>query len=126
MPKKNTEKKKAASKASTKKKGAKKSDSKKPEIKEEAPKKILVCTGCEYTSGDSAVQIVLKEKVNQPDEIVSVIEKEANTLPLIDVPCPKCSHNKAFFWTLQTRAADEPETKFMRCEKCNHTWRDYD
>ncbi|MBI1969528.1 transcription factor S, partial [Candidatus Woesearchaeota archaeon] len=20
---------------------------------------------------------------------------------------------------------DEPETKFLRCQKCRHTWRDY-
>ncbi|MBI2108536.1 transcription factor S, partial [Candidatus Woesearchaeota archaeon] len=32
----------------------------------------------------------------------------------------------AYFWLVQTRAGDEPETKFLRCEKCSHTWRDYD
>ncbi|PJB94591.1 transcription factor S, partial [Candidatus Pacearchaeota archaeon CG_4_9_14_0_8_um_filter_35_24] len=24
-----------------------------------------------------------------------------------------------------TRAADESETKFYRCTKCDHTWREY-
>ena len=69
--------------------------------------------------------MVLKEKTKQK-EIVAVVDKEVNTMPLIDAECSKCGHSKAFFWTLQTRAADEPETKFMRCEKCKHTWRDYD
>ncbi|PIO07920.1 transcription factor S, partial [Candidatus Pacearchaeota archaeon CG10_big_fil_rev_8_21_14_0_10_35_219] len=31
----------------------------------------------------------------------------------------------AYFWTMQTRAADESETKFYRCTKCDHTWREY-
>ena len=39
--------------------------------------------------------------------------------------CPKCGHRTAYFWLVQTRAGDEPETKFLRCEKCGHTWRDY-
>ena len=47
-------------------------------------------------------------------------------LPLVDAACPKCKHLKAYFWSLQTRAADEAETKFFRCEKCKYTWRDYD
>ncbi|MBI2112883.1 transcription factor S, partial [Candidatus Woesearchaeota archaeon] len=25
----------------------------------------------------------------------------------------------------QTRGADEPETRFFRCTKCNYTWREY-
>ncbi|MEK6946569.1 MAG: transcription factor S, partial [Nanoarchaeota archaeon] len=36
------------------------------------------------------------------------------------------SHKTAYFWLVQTRAGDEPETKFLKCEKCGHTWRDYD
>ena len=40
--------------------------------------------------------------------------------------CPKCRHKKAYYWTVQTRAGDEAETKFLKCEKCSHTWRDYD
>jgi DNA-directed RNA polymerase subunit M len=37
--------------------------------------------------------------------------------------CPKCSHTEAFYDIRQTRAADEPETQFYRCCKCNHQWR---
>jgi DNA-directed RNA polymerase subunit M len=31
----------------------------------------------------------------------------------------------AYFWTQQTRGADEPETRFFKCTKCSHTWREY-
>ena len=37
----------------------------------------------------------------------------------------ECGLGKARFWLVQTRASDEPETKFFKCEKCKHTWRDY-
>ena len=57
---------------------------------------------------------------------IETVEEEVEIHPLIhDVECPKCGHTSAYFWEVQTRASDEPETKFLRCEKCRHTWRDY-
>ncbi|MDP6459515.1 MAG: transcription factor S, partial [Candidatus Hydrothermarchaeota archaeon] len=29
------------------------------------------------------------------------------------------------WWLLQTRKADESETRFYRCTKCKFTWREY-
>ena len=43
----------------------------------------------------------------------------------IKIDCEKCHNQEGGWWTFQTRSADEPETKFYRCTKCNHTWRDY-
>ena len=43
----------------------------------------------------------------------------------IKIDCEKCHNQEGVWWTFQTRSADEPETKFYRCIKCNHTWRDY-
>ena len=43
----------------------------------------------------------------------------------IKIDCEKCHNQEGVWWTFQTRSADEPETKFYRCTKCNHTWRDY-
>ena len=111
IPKKNPDRKKA--------KKAKKGE------EEESPKKILACSSCGYSDADSSA-LVIKEKSSNPQEMVSIIEEDVTAMPLIDAECEKCGHSKAYFWTLQTRAADEPETKFMRCEKCKHTWRDYD
>ena len=55
-----------------------------------------------------------------------MVEEDAHgTMPLTDEECPKCKHGKAYYWLVQTRAGDEPETRFFRCEKCKHTWRDY-
>ena len=64
--------------------------------------------------------------MTQKEKPVEVIDKsEIETLPKTPTQCPKCDHNTAYYWTVQTRAADEAETKFMKCEKCGHTWRDY-
>ena len=92
--------------------------------KKEGNKKVVVCS-CGYKS-DNVEQTKITETVTKKVKEVEVIEKEIEILPKIDAECEKCGHKKAFFWTVQTRAGDEPETKFMRCEKCRYTWRDYD
>ncbi|MCD6114052.1 MAG: transcription factor S, partial [Thermoprotei archaeon] len=40
--------------------------------------------------------------------------------------CPKCGNREAYVWMMQTRAADEPPTRFYRCTKCGYTWREYE
>ena len=92
--------------------------------KRDGTKKMLVCS-CGYRTGD-VEQAKIKETVPKPEKEVEVVDaNDMHTLPLTDVECEKCGHKKAYFWTMQTRAGDEPETKFLRCEKCSHTWRDY-
>ena len=91
--------------------------------KKEKTKTIMICS-CGYT--DKKIQkLELKEEVKQEREIEAV-EEQIEIYPLVDdIECPKCSHTKAYFWEIQTRASDEPATKFLRCEKCRHIWRDY-
>ncbi|CAO1631799.1 unnamed protein product [Parajaminaea phylloscopi] len=40
--------------------------------------------------------------------------------------CPKCDHDRAYYFQLQVRSADEPMTTFYRCTKpsCTHQWRE--
>ncbi len=70
--------------------------------------------------------IVLKEKVkiDKKDEI-EVVDKKLETLPKTEEECPKCGNKTAFYWTVQTRAGDESETRFLECTKCKHRWRSY-
>jgi len=68
--------------------------------------------------------IIIKEKV-APAKKIEVIDKTIETLPKTDIKCPKCGHDKAYYWLVQTRASDEGDTQFFRCVKCNHYWRSY-
>lgn len=42
------------------------------------------------------------------------------------VQCPKdeCGGDKAYFYQLQIRSADEPMTTFYKCTKCGNKWRE--
>lgn len=40
-----------------------------------------------------------------------------------DVQCFKCKKNEVFMIPIQTRSADEPETLFYQCMRCDNKWR---
>ena len=91
--------------------------------KKENNRVVLSCS-CGYSeTSDSHIKV--KEVVKDRKEIEAV-EEEHEVHPLTyDAECPKCGHKAAYFWEVQTRASDEPATKFLKCEKCKHIWRDY-
>lgn len=91
--------------------------------KERAGKRILFCS-CGFTKvpGDD-VSAEIKETLEVGKKI-EVIEK-LETNPKVKITCEKCGNKAAYYWTQQTRSADEPETRFFKCTKCNHTWREY-
>ncbi len=82
------------------------------------------CPRCNY-SAKGKVKLKTSEKIEEKKKIVVVSEKESEVHPVVEEECKECGNKKAYFWTLQTRAADETETKFFRCTKCSLTWRDY-
>ena len=92
--------------------------------KEKSGKKILFCN-CGYNKKlegeDSSPEI--KETVETAKKI-EVIEK-IETHPKIKIKCEKCDNDVAYYWTQQTRGADEPETRFFKCTECSHAWREY-
>ena len=88
--------------------------------KKEGKNTIMKCS-CGYSSKD---KIKLTEVMKDKKEI-EAIEEEIEIHPLTEEECPKCNHRKAYYWEIQTRASDEPATKFLKCEKCKHIWRDY-
>ena len=86
--------------------------------------KVSMSCKCGFKTSDTQ-GTKLTETTHKKRTDIEVVDTDFETLPLTDAMCPKCKHPKAFTWGVQTRSADESETKFFRCEKCKHTWRDY-
>ena len=84
------------------------------------PKDGKMKCSCGYSSNDD--KLVDKKKENKK---IEVRKDEDDSLPIIKADCKYCGNEKAYFWTMQTRSADEPETRFFRCVKCKKTWREY-
>jgi len=92
--------------------------------KKEDNKRVLACS-CGYKT-DKTSGATIKEITGKKSRRVEVVEHgELDTLPKTEAECPKCGNKEAHYWLVQTRAGDEPETKFLKCTKCEHTWRDY-
>ena len=87
-------------------------------------KKKFVCGSCGKSSKIKG-SVVVKEAILDEDERLEVVDKDIDINPEVEEECPKCKHKKARFWTLQTRASDEAETRFYECIKCKHRWREY-
>lgn len=98
-----------------------------------APKKtgkrvIIVCRKCgkRKTSRIKNFKISIST-TNTPGKIIVVDKKSKfDVLPKTTAQCPKCEHNEAYWWMQQTRAGDEPPTRFFKCVKCGHVWREYE
>lgn len=87
-----------------------------------------LCDNCGYANkaGRTVTQPTAEElAMAAPIKVVGDKENKLNTLPTTKIECPKCGHDEASWWFLQTRSGDEPPTQFYRCVKCNHTWRSY-
>ncbi|MFP4045731.1 MAG: transcription factor S [Candidatus Aenigmatarchaeota archaeon] len=97
--------------------------------KKDGDEKYLICRSCGHKEkiGDEDFKVSKKHKKDPKDQVVVVDEenREENNLPVTERKCPECGHNKAAWWTQQTRASDEPATRFYKCKKCGHKWREY-
>ena len=87
----------------------------------------LQCSKCGYSEGgeDKTTKKITTEE--EPDFSLLAFEGDEgeDTNPTVKIDCEKCGHDEAVGWMFQTRSADEPTTRFYRCQTCNYTWRDY-
>ncbi len=87
---------------------------------------VLVCTKCKLEkkiSNTSELKITSERK--KEDKLLILEAEDIKTKPTTRAECPKCKNMQAEWWLLQTRKADEAETRFFRCTKCKFTWREY-
>lgn len=84
----------------------------------------LSCCACPYTYRLSTTFSHTKEsRTKQIDEVMG--GKDAlQYASTCSAKCPKCAHEKALYFELQTRSADEPMTIFYKCTKCHFDWKE--
>lgn len=85
----------------------------------------LECPKCKTKQAPGADKKDIAVVAKREERNIRVIDGGMPTLPTTDAECPKCKNGTAFWRLVQTRAADEPETRIFRCTKCEHTWREY-
>jgi len=91
----------------------------------------LVCSKCGYKRQEDGEKKekkdakIIKHNLQQQVTVIGKEDQQVNTLPTIRMECPKCGNMLVFVWQVQTRGGDEASTQFMRCTKCNHTFREY-
>ena len=87
----------------------------------------LRCRACGRTK--DVTKDMISKIISKPEkeETVIIEDNTPDRLPTTEKECPKCGNDKAYWWLIQTRSADEPPTQFFRCtkDKCKHTWREY-
>ncbi|XP_058799152.1 DNA-directed RNA polymerase I subunit RPA12 [Phymastichus coffea] len=70
--------------------------------------------------GDMAMSYTIT--FNSKDTYVSAKEADNENKadgPVVDRKCPQCNNDKMSYATLQLRSADEGQTVFYTCTKCN-------
>jgi len=88
-------------------------------------KKGMACSSCGFSDKKNNSEMKISERGNKNKDIEIIDDKEKDMLPKLKATCSKCLNGEAYYWHIQTRAADEPETRFNKCTKCGHTWRTY-
>lgn len=88
--------------------------------------RILYCKSC-GNKKPLIEDIKLKVSHEKDEKKVIVVDENApSEFPITEIMCPKCGEVREAFWTMQqTRAGDEPPTRFYQCRVCNHRWREY-
>ena len=89
---------------------------------------LLACPKCKFVKAGAVKEGEKKLDETNSEFLVmdeSDLSKAKGLESTVPIDCEKCHNKEGVSWTFQTRSADEPETKFYRCVKCNHTWRDY-
>lgn len=82
-----------------------------------------ICPNGDYKSKEK-IKIEIKE-THEKEKLGIIKGEETSVYPVTTANCPKCGNHKAYFFTAQTRAGDEAETRFFICTKCKYKWREY-
>jgi DNA-directed RNA polymerase subunit M len=82
------------------------------------------CARCNYKR-ETNIKLESSQKITAKKGVECVNEADSEVRPIINTPCKKCENQQAYFWSVQMRSGDEAETRFFKCTKCKHQWREY-
>ncbi|MBO4248754.1 transcription factor S [Halomicrobium sp. IBSBa] len=89
----------------------------------------MVCKSCgSRVQKDAERAAEFVSTAAQSDDDVIETEEGANfegKPTAEDVTCADCGHGKAWYTIKQTGSADEPPTRFFKCQDCGNRWREY-
>lgn len=89
----------------------------------------MVCSSCGHSvpkDDELSDQYTSTEEQDTSDVIETSEDANFEGKPTADdVKCEKCGHGKAWYTIKQTGAADEPPTRFFKCQECGYRWREY-
>ncbi len=89
----------------------------------------MVCSSCGATQAkddDVAADYISTDVQTAADVIETEEGANFEGKPTADdVSCEKCGHGTAWYTIKQTGSADEPPTRFFKCQDCGHRWREY-
>jgi len=86
------------------------------------------CSTCPYVYPIKSKHRYVVHIFQDDEDDIDIVEtsKADEHRQRTEILCPKCNHNEAFFYQMQTRSADEPMTTFYECtnKTCRNNWRD--
>lgn len=93
-------------------------------------KTVMQCRNCSNIQDvDSEDMKVTEEKEEDPKDRLNVNEEgsEETARPTTEEECHSCGEDTEHeWWMKQTRASDEPATRFYKCTKCGNVYKEYD
>lgn len=89
---------------------------------------VIICRRCGKRKKSKQKNFTMKSNsVSKKSKIIVVSKKtKVDVLPKTKANCPKCENTEAHWWMQQMRSSDEAATRFYKCTKCRHIWREYE
>lgn len=91
---------------------------------------VMECRNCGHVQDVEEEDMkVTEEKEEDPMDRLNVNEEgeDDTTHPTVKQKCNKCGEETEHeWWMKQTRASDEPPTRFYRCTECGNVYKEYD
>ena len=88
----------------------------------------MVCSSC-GTRVAKDEEVAARYTSTESQTVEDVIETTENAakegMPTAEVHCEECGNDRAWYTIKQTGAADEPPTRFFKCQECDYRWRGY-